>query len=175
MKSIPMMLRIIFLLSFFLFIYCADTSQSPFTPDAASISIVLESSIGTQDSITISDTVECKVRIGITKYLPNYIDSTVIVVGKSASDTDVVFRLKNMLFSPDTLWSEITFHSIGKRIVTGTAYLKKGKLYIVSGEIKIVGKPIQIITDPTSAIAKEDSSVFFTAKVDCAPKIEIIS
>jgi hypothetical protein len=169
MKSKPVMLRIVFSLSVFLFIHCTDTTQSPFTPDNSSISIVLESSNGICDTISISDTVECKVRIGITKYLPNYIDSTVIIIGKSASETDTVFRFKNMLSSPDTLWSEITFHSIGKRIVTATAYLKKGKLYIVSGEINIVGKPIQIITDPTSAIAKEDSSVFFTAKASGTP------
>jgi formylglycine-generating enzyme required for sulfatase activity len=169
MKSNPMILRIIFLLSIFLFIYCSDTSQSPFTPDNASISIVLESSNGTHDGITISDTVECKARIGITKYLPSYIDSTVIIVGKSASDTETVFHLKNMLSSPDTMWSEIIFHSTGNRTVTATAYLKKGKLYIVTGEIKIVGKPIQIITDPTNVIAKEDSSAFFTVKTSGTP------
>jgi hypothetical protein len=169
MKSNQMMLRFLFSLSIVLFIHCSDTSQSPFTPDNASISIVLESSNGTQDSITISDTVECKVRIGITKYLPNYIDSTVIIVGKSVSDTDAVFRLNNMPSSPDTIWSEITFHSTGKRTVTATAYLKKGKLYIVYGEIKIAGKPIQIITDPTSVIAKEDSSALFTAKASGTP------
>ena len=169
MKSNPVMLRFLFSLSFVLFIHCSNTSQSPFTQDNASISIVLESSDGTRDSITISDTVECKVRIGITKYLPNYIDSTVIIVGKSARDTDIVFHLKNMLSPSDTLWSEITFHSTGKRTVTATAYLQKGKLFIVTGEIKIAGKPIQIITDPTSVIAKEDSSALLTAKVSGTP------
>ena len=169
MKIIPVILRIAFTLSIFLNIHCSDTSQSPFTPDNSSISIILESSKGTRDTATIEDTVGNKVRVGITKYLPIYIDSTVVIIGKSPSDTDMAFRLKNMINLPETSWSEITFHSTGKRTVTATAYLQKGKLFIVSGEIRIVGKPIQIITDPKSVIVKEDSSAFFTAKASGTP------
>jgi hypothetical protein len=169
MKSNPIMIRIAFSLFVFLFIYCSDNSQSPYTPDNSSISIILESSQGIQDSMAIGDTVECKVRIGITKYLPIYIDSTVIIVGKNAGDTDASFHFKNMLSSPDTLWSELTFHSTGKRAVTATAYLQKGKLFIAKGEITIFGKSIQIIADPKSVIAREDSSAFFTAKASGTP------
>lgn len=156
-------------LLFLLLLSCSSTSQSPFTPDNASISIILESSRQIRDTTVVEDTVENKVRVGITKYLAVYIDSTMVVIGKSQSDTDTVYTLKNMTTLPETSWTEIAFHSIGKRTVSATAYLQKGKLFIVTGKISIVGKPITIVSDPASTTAKEDSSVLFAVKVAGTP------
>ena len=128
-----------------LFLSCSDTNN-PFTAANATISIVLVSSSGQRSANIIADSVDKIVRIGVSAYLPKYIDSVFVVIAKSAPDTDTVFTFGKSTIWTDTQWKEITFLSAGARTVSAVALIQGAPPYSLTAGINIAGKPVQTYT-----------------------------
>jgi uncharacterized protein (TIGR02145 family)/uncharacterized repeat protein (TIGR02543 family) len=128
-----------------LFLTCSDTT-SPYTAENATISIVLVNSSGQRNSTIVADSVDKPVRIGVSAYLPKYIDSVFVVIAKSAPDTDTVFTFGKSTIWADTQWREIIFHSAGTRAVSAVAIIQGAPPYSLTAGITIAGKPVQTYT-----------------------------
>lgn len=128
-----------------LFLSCSDTNN-PFTAANATISIVLVSSSGQRSANIIADSVDNIVQIGVSAYLPKFIDSVFVVIAKSAPDTDTVFTFGKSTIWTDTQWRAITFPSAGARTVSAVALIQGAPPYSLTAGINIAGKPVQTYT-----------------------------
>ena len=127
------------------FLSCSDTNN-PFTAPNATISIELVNSSGQRSANIVSDSVDKPVRVGVSAYLPKYIDSVFMVIAKSITDTDTVFTFGKSTIWTDTLWREITFQSAGARTVSAVALIQGAPPYSLTAGITIAGKPVQTYT-----------------------------
>jgi uncharacterized protein (TIGR02145 family)/uncharacterized repeat protein (TIGR02543 family) len=123
-----------------LLLSCSDT-KSPFTAASATISVVLENSNGLRSAETVSDTVDKAVHIGVSAYLPKYINSVTVAITKSTGDTDTVHTFGQSFASADTQWIEISFHSAGTRTVSAVAAVQGAPNYSLTAQIVIAEKP----------------------------------
>jgi uncharacterized protein (TIGR02145 family)/uncharacterized repeat protein (TIGR02543 family) len=128
-----------------LFLSCSDTNN-PFTAPNATISIVLVSSSGQRSANLIADSVDKIVRIGVSAYLPKFIDSVYVAIASSVADTDTVFTFGKSTIWTDTQWREITFQSAGARTVSAVALIQGAPTYSLTAGITIAGKPVQTYT-----------------------------
>jgi formylglycine-generating enzyme required for sulfatase activity len=142
--------------------------ESPFKRQDARIYLFLKNSSGQQSSSNIIDTVEKTVHIGMTTYLPNFIDLVTLSVVKATGDTDKVVTFTNISAWPDTQWEDIVFHSTGTRTVTAVVSVQGEPGKSFSANITIAGKPVQIAIDPASKSANENSSALFFVKASGA-------
>jgi formylglycine-generating enzyme required for sulfatase activity len=142
--------------------------ESPFKRQDARIYLFLENSSGQKSPVDIIDTVEKTVHIGMTTYLPNFIDVVTLTVVKATGDTDTVKTFTNISAWPDTQWIHIVFHSTGTRTVTAVVHVQGEPDKSFSANITIAGKPVQIAVDPASTSANENSSALFFVKASGA-------
>ncbi|HUI91540.1 MAG TPA: SUMF1/EgtB/PvdO family nonheme iron enzyme [Chitinivibrionales bacterium] len=142
--------------------------QNPFKPKDANITLSLENSSGKTDTNNIIDTVEKTIHVGMSSYLPNYIDSVRLIVVKGPEDTEKAISFNNVFSWSGTQFVDIAFHSIGDRTVTAIVYIQGGQEKSATATITIVGKPFQLAADPVSTSANENSSALFFVKVSGA-------
>ena len=154
----------IFAISFSLLLLCGG--ESPFKPKDAKISLVLQNSSGKIDSVSVIDTVEKKVRVGMLAYLPAYITSISVTILKAVNDTDTSKIFLSPISWADTQWIEIVFHSTGTRTVTVVVSVQGEPDKVFTASVIIAGKPIFITVDPASAVVNENSPAVLWVKAN---------
>ncbi len=148
-----------------LFLLTCTTGQSPFKPQDASVSLILQNSSGHRDTASVTDTVGNQVLIAMIGYLPSYINSVKVLICTSA-DTDTVLTYPKATLWADTQRINIKFHSMGTRTVTVDASLQRSDK-IVTATIVIVERPVWISTQPTSiSVDPNGSALFFVTPKD---------
>lgn len=154
----------IFAISFSLLLSCGG--ESPFKPKDAKINLFVQNSNGVKDTSSVTDTVEKTTHVGMTSYLPNYINSVIVTIVKIAGDTDKVITFSNISAWPDTQWIDVVFHSIGARTVTAVVSIQGEADKPFQASIVIVGKPIGIAVGPVSDTVDENSPAVFRVKAN---------
>jgi hypothetical protein len=133
----------VILLAIFATILCTHT-QNPYTiPGNARISLFLIDSKNLPGTdLAVSDTVGNTIKVGVSPYLPDYIDSAWISMFKYKNGDDSVIVIKNFSSDIDTQWFDFTFTSAIECSVSVRAFIKGGTLYEISGVITIFGKTV---------------------------------
>ena len=106
--------------SVFVFLFCnppLDASSGP------KVDIILESSTLVQDDDFLEDSLGNSIKIGITCFMPEDIDSATLFVSSPSGQTiiDTTFTFNNSLLY-DTLWKTVIFYTPGIKNVTITPY-----------------------------------------------------
>lgn len=136
-----------------LVMFNCDLPPDPADPANTSVSMVLITSYGTQDSGTVTDTVGNTIQVGVALHLQQYVDSvsmTITANGETLLDT--MFRdFKDAFF--DTVWKDVCFDTAGGKNVTITPYSSLN-LPLVSALINIVGRPGPENTKPSITVVE---------------------
>jgi hypothetical protein len=107
----------------FLLVLTCDSLPNSIAPENARATLIMQSSTFQASDTAITDTVGKTVRVGVCLYLTQYLDSTVITVGRSimALDTTIVCIKKDRRI--DTVYYDITFNIAGNRTIFATAHI----------------------------------------------------
>ena len=122
------------LVSVFLFyLFCAPI-DNPFSIDKTDISLTFKYSKGihTGDAL-FTDTVNNKIKIGISSYQYNFIDSVTISFLSSSLIDDTTIVYKKIPSGIDTAWDSISFALPGTRTITSTLYVQNGTTKVYNG------------------------------------------
>ena len=165
MSKKPFLIAAAVLYILVLLFFCSKDTSSPYVITNSKFGLVLKSSSAILSDSAITDTVGKTDSIGITVYLPDYIDSISISVKKANGASDTAFSIKSAKGLGDTTWFPITFRSAGKRTVTGTAYRTDKSQLTGTGSIMIFGKTITIGTRLSDETVNENGTASFTVKV----------
>jgi len=127
----------------FAVILCTQ-KQNPYTiPGNARVSLLFRDSKDLPGSdLTVNDTVGHTVKVGISQFLPEFIDSTWISMLKYSNGIDSLISLKKFSSESDTQWFDFTFTSARMCSVSVKAFIQGGTQYVVNGVITILGKQV---------------------------------
>ncbi|HMD69343.1 MAG TPA: InlB B-repeat-containing protein [Chitinivibrionales bacterium] len=130
------------------FLLSCSNSTSPFTASNTTVSIMLENSAHQRSTILLSDSVDKPVRIGISAYLSQYVDSVTVIVTGTSGDTEKTVSFGKSASWADTNWIADTFATSGTKTITAIAAIRGGRHYTDTATINILAKPA-----PTYAVA----------------------
>jgi hypothetical protein len=142
------LLTCLFMIAATLFLFTCGGQESPFKRKDANVTLFLDNSNGQRSFVQVTDTVENKVRVGMTAYLPIYFTSVLVTIAKSSTETDTVKTFDASTDWSDTQWIDIRFHSTGTRKVTVAVSIQSEQPKADTASITIVGKPIQAVNHP---------------------------
>jgi uncharacterized protein (TIGR02145 family)/uncharacterized repeat protein (TIGR02543 family) len=143
-----------------LFFFCANP-PNPYVRGNAKISVYLENSQGLRGlGLSVTDTIGNTVKIGVSTYLYNYIDSVEVTMVDFNAGSDSVIVIKRFSSDSDTLWFDFTFTKIKKYTFTVKAY-EEGTEPSNSGSITIFGKTVSATIQPPTETTIEDSVAAF--------------
>ena len=131
----------------YLFVSCVSVPENPYNPSNAKIWLTLKSASGRVSVDSLTDSVSNIVTIGITAYLPEYIDSIGISVYSSPDgnfDVDTVLKKLTPLQNRDTLWYKVAFATSGKKTLTATVFASAFKNPTIA-YFTILDKPIKSV------------------------------
>src|SRR5512133_2435665 len=129
------------------FILQCDQPLDPTDPSNTRVELLIRNSQGLQGNLSITDTIDNPIRIGIATYLTTYIDSIKITVkteGKAIYDT-MLRSLSNQI--KDTIWKNMSFSDPGYKLLSIVPYSRDVTLMSVSVDITIVKKTSTIQPD----------------------------
>ena len=118
------------------------SQENPFKPQDARINLVVENSSHHIDTLTVTDTVGNRVRIGMSAYLPSYISLVTVTVTRGTTETDTTTTFNNASAWTDTQWIDLAFNSAGTKTVTVDVSLQSAQNKTCTATITIVGKTV---------------------------------
>ena len=125
-----------------LFLLSCTGQESPFKAQDAKINLVLENSLNQLSTDAVTDTVGNQVRIGMSAYLPSYINVVTVTVTGGTADTDKTITFSNVSTWTDTQWIDMVFHSTGTKTVTVVVTLQGAPDKTYTANIVIVGRNV---------------------------------
>jgi hypothetical protein len=164
---IKKLLSVALLLAIFAVILCTR-KENPYTiPGNARISLFLRDSKGLPGTdLAVSDTVGRTIRVGVSPFLSDYIDSAWVSMLKYNNGNDSVVVLKKFSSDIDTQWFDFTFTSARECSVSVKAFIQGGTQHVVNGEITIFGKPVSAAIIPIIDTLPVDSLAMLSVETE---------
>lgn len=155
-----------FLLAILVVVLCTP-KQNPYTiPGNARISLLFKDSKNNPGADqAINDTVGHAIKVGVSPFLPDFIDSASVSLLKYNGGSDSVIIIRKFSSDIDTQWFDFTFTSAKKCSVTAKAFIQGGTQYEISGLITIFGKHVSGSINPAIDTLPVDSFVTLSANV----------
>lgn len=149
--------------SVFLFYLLCAPINNPFTSDTTEIHITFKNSQGIHTGeLPFTDTINNKIKFGITAYLCENIDSVTIAFLSSPFKADTAILYKNLTSNIDTLWDSLSFVTPGTRTIKATLYINNGTTKVYNGSVSIVSRKPEIDVQPINATVNEFGNARFT-------------
>jgi uncharacterized repeat protein (TIGR02543 family) len=122
------------------FVLQCKIPQNPTDPVYTRVELMIRNSLWVQSNLTITDTVDNPIQIGVVINLPENIDSIRFSV---KADNKTLFDTLLRSFKPidkDSIWKQMSFSDTGYKVVTIIPYSRVVSLIPVSAGITIVKK-----------------------------------